>query len=248
MARLLETALERPDSGSNEKFVFISDSTIPLKPFSAVHAHLMADGDSDFCLYPSNQWGESRIDGRDLLLLKHHQWMVLNRPHAELFVRRWIPVDSDGVWRVWLGSEEHDFVPPQAFHRPAISNWCTDEWAFIATIFGAIEAEPSTRTLPGFGGGPLHTQGKVSENAQGRCRTFVFWDQRDGPAFADLAKDVHRDPFSQLSCYPRCPSRPASFELLGLSGAKALRRSEFLFARKFGTNVELQNVTRLLLD
>lgn len=261
MASLLRAALatggtEAPPPGSREKFVFLSDSTLPIKPFHEVHHALMGDDDSDFCVFPKDQWASGTIDSREMLLVKHHQWLVLARQHAELFVQKWVPVTDDGNWRVWMRSGpwpgEAFHVGPHDFHHPPSANWCTDEWAFLATTFGALETTPDTEEygarLPGFGGGPLFIDDTRAHVTQGRCRTFSFWTDEDGPAFAALARHIYEDYGSVISCYPHCSARPASFTRMGAHGLQAMRDSEFLFARKFDAAVELPDFDAIVLS
>lgn len=252
MAQLLRSALERSDADGRagpEKFVFISDSTLPVKPFNELHKALIADDDSDFCLFPERQWGSATVDGHDVRLVKHHQWVVLNKAHAQLFVKKWVPVTDQGVWQVWLKSRswtgEERFVSPQHFYHPPSTNWCTDEWAFVATIFGAVE--PGTGALPNFGGGAFATSGAESWTTQGRCRTFTFWDTADGDPFAPLATAVHSDYGSQMSCYPKCYRRPATFGEVSAQGLSAMRHSEFLFVRKFSPWTSLESFETVVL-
>merc|ERR1740117_2105622 len=126
--------------GGREKFVFLSESTLPIKPFAEIHSALLLDDNSDFCLFPSDQWGSANINGAFVKLLKHHQWVVLSRDHASLFVRDWVPVNARSEWHIWLKSGTWQGAPkgvyPQSFYYPPAANTCTDEWAFMATIFG----------------------------------------------------------------------------------------------------------------
>lgn len=252
MAHLLQSGLSLPHGGGNEKFVFVSDSTLPAKPFAEIHTQLMADWNSDMCLFPKEQWASANIDGHSVLMPKHHQWVVLNRFHAELFVREWVPVSQEGVWRVWLrggswtGKER--FVSPQHFYHPPQTNWCTDEWAFAATIFGVIEVQSVTSTLPAFGGGPVSLWGPPSEKTQGKCRTFTFWDASDGDSMALLAKQINQDWGSRLSCYPKCHQRPATIEELSMHSLQAIRHSEFLFVRKFSPYIHLADYPTVVLQ
>lgn len=260
MAELLRSALairaEVPHPSSREKFVFLSDSTLPIKPFGVVHDALMSDEDSDFCVFPKDQWASATLDDREMLLVKHHQWLVLTRQHAELFVQKWVPVDAGGDWRVWMRSGpwpgEAVHVSPHDFHHPPSANWCTDEWAFIATTFGAVAVSPDVEEygarLPGFGGGPLFIDGARAHVTQGRCRTFTFWTSDDGPAFAALAEHVYEDHGSVISCYPQCHSRPATFTRMSATGLRAMRDSEFLFARKFDAAIELPHFEAVVLS
>jgi len=239
-------------SGGREKFVFVSESTLPTKPFIQIYTTLLQDDDSDFCVFPSNQWASAHIDGHFTYMMKHHQWVVLSRSHAEAFIKKWVPVDWRGVWQVWLrgGSWEgrERFVSPQHFYHPPAANWCTDEYAFIATIFGSIEYLSPTRDIPGFGGGPLHLSGPQSLRLQGRCRTFTYWDNEE-PAFANLAGQIYHDVHgSSISCYPKCYARPATLERLSDASLHALRASPFLFARKVSSTAWMPNYASIVLS
>eukprot|EP00746_Dinoflagellata_sp_MGD_P151509 gnl/MRDRNA2_/MRDRNA2_83085_c0_seq1.p1 gnl/MRDRNA2_/MRDRNA2_83085_c0~~gnl/MRDRNA2_/MRDRNA2_83085_c0_seq1.p1 ORF type:complete len:606 (-),score=85.96 gnl/MRDRNA2_/MRDRNA2_83085_c0_seq1:739-2556(-) len=43
----------------NDKFVLLSDSTLPVKPFRAVYAELTAKADSRWCIFPRQEWAEA---------------------------------------------------------------------------------------------------------------------------------------------------------------------------------------------
>lgn len=250
MAKLLSEALKLSAAvGGHEKFVFLSESTLPIKPFSEIHSTLMADDSSDFCLFPSDQWGSAKFDGSRVKLIKHHQWVVLNRPHAQQFVRDWVPVTDDSQWRIWLKSgtwEQHERnVRPEKFFFPPGANSCTDEWAFLATIFGAIEPKQGTRYLPGFAKGPIDMN---SHATQGRCRTWSFWDSDWDPDASELGREIDNDwPHSEISCYPKCQARPATLEKLSAKSLLALRKSPFLFARKFSDSVQMPHFYNVVL-
>eukprot|EP00928_Gymnodinium_smaydae_P010671 TRINITY_DN14022_c0_g3_i1.p1 TRINITY_DN14022_c0_g3~~TRINITY_DN14022_c0_g3_i1.p1 ORF type:complete len:314 (+),score=23.07 TRINITY_DN14022_c0_g3_i1:407-1348(+) len=254
MTALLRGALVANSAGPivREKFVFVSESTLPAKPFVNMCSTLMEDDDSDFCVFPSNQWGTARIDGHQVDLVKHHQWVVLNRQHADFFVRQWVPVDARSVWHVWLRDSSwvgrERYVSPQHFYHPPLSNWCADEWAFMATIFGALEPQTGVRSLPGFGGGPLnmHKHTLASATSQGRCRTFVYWDNY-GDAGAVLASSIFHDHDSRMSCFPRCSPRPAGLQQLSGSALKAIRASPFLFVRKVEPTALMPNFEKVVL-
>merc|ERR1719253_1227572 len=209
----------------------------------------MLDQDSDICLFPSDQWGSANIDGSYVKLLKHHQWVVLSRPHAEMFVTHWISVNARSEWRIWLKSGSwqgnHRYVYPQSFYYPAAANTCTDEWAFMATIFGALEPHTGSRELHGFGGGFIDMN---THTTQGRCRTWTYWDNSWDPAATALASQIANDYYgSSMSCFPKCFARPATLFKLSTSSLHALRRSPFLFARKFGPNVYMPNYETIVL-
>lgn len=253
MVHLLKAAvdLKKPPSGSTEKFVWVSDSTLPLKPFSEIHQQLSSNDLSDFCISPHEQWAYANVDNHELKLIKHHQWVVLNRKHAELLVKNWIPVDPRAVWHVplkggsWLGKERD--LSPQHFHYPGQTGSCADEWAIFATIFGAVEPNKGYRTYPGLSGPPINMYGPYSASTQGVCRTFSYWGNSDGEMFANLGSQLAGEG-NKLSCYPRCSVHPASIEWLSDAGLTALRASPFMFARKFSPTMPMTNYYNLVLS
>lgn len=252
MASLLTGALQANAAmvGGREKFVFLSESTLPIKPFGEIHSSLLLDDNSDICLFPSNQWGSASIDGSFVKLLKHHQWVVLSRGHAELFVREWVPVNAQSHWQVWLKSgtwQGHDrHIAPQSFYYPASANTCTDEWAFMATIFGALEPMNGARYLPGFGGGHIDMNTHLT---QGRCRTWTYWDNTWDPDATALGGSIANDFYgSRMSCYPKCHARPATLEKVSHSSLHALRKSPFLFARKFSSTIWMPHFYSIVLS
>lgn len=235
--------------GGREKFVYLSESALPIKPFAEIHNTLLLDDSSDFCLFPSDQWGSASIDGSFVKLLKHHQWVVLSRAHAEILVRDWVPVNAKSEWKIWLKTgtwQGHGRnVQPQNFYYPASANTCTDEWAFMATIFGALEPMGGSRYLPGFGGGHIDMDTHVQ---QGRCRTWTYWDNSWDPSATALASEIANDYYgSTMSCYPKCHARPASLDKLSQSSLRALRQSPFLFARKFSSTMWMPRFYSILL-
>jgi len=113
---LLAHALRDPD---NTQFVFVSGTTIPLKPFSYVYRQLIQHSPftSKFCLaspadYLSMQRQAVKIElvggcyfkdyyrYYDQRVLKHHQWVVLSRAHAAIVVRH-SPIALKAFGRAW---------------------------------------------------------------------------------------------------------------------------------------------------
>lgn len=72
----------------NSGFIFISESTIPVKPFSVIY--------NAFMQRPTSRFYFSNLNLP--LVRKHHQWVVLNRQHAQILV------DYPEKWRcgAWL--------------------------------------------------------------------------------------------------------------------------------------------------
>jgi hypothetical protein len=89
---LLREALKDPE---NQKFVFLSESTVPLQGFDTVYSTLMKHPHSQFytTANPHIQPGSPFFNSNRMVVgvpfdkqQKHSQWIVLNRPHAQLIV------------------------------------------------------------------------------------------------------------------------------------------------------------------
>lgn len=86
---LLKEALKDQKNG---KFVFLSESTLPLQSFDTVYTTVMADSKSIFSYHknPHSSVDNSRYSYRNLSLIpaeyryKTSQWVILNRKHAQL--------------------------------------------------------------------------------------------------------------------------------------------------------------------
>lgn len=254
MVSLLKGAIA--DGGTKyDKFVFISDSTLPVKPFNEVWQVLGHDDGSDICIFPRDHWGEAAFNNQRAVLVKHHQWVVLNYDHAKTMVATWGSVDSQGQWSVPIRTETYSeplIYNAERFTRSPIANWCADEWAFFAILFGAIPEDGSAAmSIPGYlnrdGGNTLILNGPGTAKQQGTCRTFVFWSEVDHDITL-LAKNIAKGyPHNVLSCWPECTYRPAIIEKLSNDGLLEMRRSPFLFARKFAKNVTLPLFREIIL-
>ena len=82
---LLREALNDPQ---NQKFIFLSESTIPLQSFSTVYAEVMSHGKSIISYKPNTNRGRNRQweKIREDRVYKNSQWIVLNRKHATMMV------------------------------------------------------------------------------------------------------------------------------------------------------------------
>merc|ERR1719424_481379 len=89
MVQLLRSATLE-SSSARDKFVFGSESTLPVKPFREVYSTLTWDTNSDFCIYPTDHWVQLQLAQNLMaLMVKHSQWVVLNKAHADTMVREW---------------------------------------------------------------------------------------------------------------------------------------------------------------
>jgi hypothetical protein len=260
MVQLLQTAILESYS-PQDKFVFLSETTLPVKPFWDIYNTLTWDTNSDFCVYPTDHWTELQLaQNMRALIVKHSQWVVLNHHHAHVMVQNWNTVKSEMQGAAWS-------VP--VYHAPKKGPWgkitnpagvlplpmCIDEWAFFATIFGAFVDNGQWSIpqdgLPGFGAPPLQLRGgaHLTTTFQGICRTFAFWDASEFGG-SNLVNEIAQDwPWTKLSCFPRCDStHPAEFGALSDRGVTALRRSRYLFARKFADHtMTIDQFQRIIL-
>jgi len=213
----------RPD----DKMVFISDSTLPVKPFTAVQNRLLGTGtSSNFCIFPRNEWAEIQEPASTGLVpsiraaVKHHQWMILSRAHAEQVLQR--------------GHEYRDLM--QQFHMNTFSTLkntgCLDEFWHFAIIFGTIAhaTNPQMIQMTGLAGRPLST---TDYEIQGQCDTFVQWVPRAAGAannMTALTKLLSAD--AGVDMTPASDKRPAAFHRFSKNSVLQMRDSWFLFARK----------------
>lgn len=77
---LLREALKDP---ANEKFIFVSESTIPLQSFDDIYKTLMSSSQSFFS-FARNTFARSFGPLNSHMLYKNAQWVILNRKHAQL--------------------------------------------------------------------------------------------------------------------------------------------------------------------
>lgn len=197
MHALVVGALTSPSGRTparDDKFIFVSESTLPVKPFPYVYAALTRNSVSDFCVVPSHRWPR----GDSFYIVKHSQWVVISREHAEVVVNNWPQIRSHSSTEFWtvpfLNSQTGAVMGVGQLHA---SHICTDEWAIFASIFGAMR---STEMLNDAQLNP-HPLNPHTAQPQGVCHTFAFWDENGGmPAHDLLVNQLRMDPDSKLSC------------------------------------------------
>lgn len=240
MNQLLSTALGKNGAGNPaDKFIFVSDSTLPAKPFQAVYGKLAARQGSDFCIFPTQEWADVRNAGVVEVAPKHHQWIILSREHAQ------------GSSSMWAAGKLHDFMARFRMNHLGYT-WmnntfadsrnfgCLDEFWHMAAIFGSIKQPIGSADqdvhLPNFVGGPLRVSARAGW--QGTCDTFVMWSKYLG-ALAGATMD--RSSFEKFhmsldrASVPHGGNnqRPGWWDTISMHGIRAIRQSDFLFVRKF---------------
>jgi len=238
MNQLIATALQDTDGSPNQldKFAFVSDSTLPAKPFAYVYSILATREGSDFCVFPSNEWADvPSTSGQGLeMAVKFHQWITLERAHAEK------------AWNLWSAGTLHNFMA--YFRMNSLQyQWnnntfadsrnfgCLDEFWHMVALYGTLHHNDPGRDqnvqLAMFSRSPL----RISANAgwQGQCDTFVLW--------AKYLQTLGDNPFNALHASLDEPSvphggnwaRPGWWDTLSTHGIRSIRQSSFLFVRKF---------------
>lgn len=264
MVQLLRHALQESVSPS-DKFVFLSDSTLPVQPFSEVYKSLMAHESSDICVMPWRSWMDMVVRdqkrplrGWKAVLVKHSQWVVLNRDHAQTLVSKWYDISRGEQWAipVWqssptsanVGNSQIVAALPTQSKIGKSGRVCTDEWAIFAALYGAIIPNDQSQVpVPGLDLAGSDQLKLYLEGLQGTCRTFVYWGIQ-GHNDPNVVQSLQGDG-NLLSCYPQCTgTHPAEFYSISDSAAVALRKSGFLFARKFAYNaMSLDTFKRIIL-
>jgi len=218
-----------------EKFVIVSDSTLPVKPFSAVFKALTESNESDYCYNSVDQWGTATMSGRNYTIPKHWQWAVLNRTDAEQLVRRWRTPPGDGgmfEWNVTLpdGTE----VPRAQFP------WSpeTPDEQIESMALGAMELKTSD----------FFDEMERFRKEHRRCRTYLIFIpdiavMKSAPpvvmTFDSRVNVTVRMTWDLATKVVGPPGRdhPAVFRRIGKQTMGVLRDSDYLFARKFEGNV-----------
>ncbi|CAJ1408734.1 unnamed protein product [Effrenium voratum] len=236
MNELLREALAEGPGHRNDKFVFISDTTLPVKPFHLVQQQLAHDDRSHFCFFPGHwlEWPHSYgflnflsefypwhdVQSKQRMAAKHHQWMVLSRQHAEKAVQ------EDGMFPTLLKELKVNSG------LPGTVSGCNDEFWHFNALYAGINvtgvSDTSLVHLEGMAGGDIKYD---SDHLQGQCDTFVYWQSKnDGDGKEkQLGSLLEVDAFTHLS---HKAGHPCEFTSLGSRSIRALRKSPFLFARK----------------
>jgi hypothetical protein len=90
MMALLQEAMKHATPG--DSFVFVSDSTVPVKPFHVIQRELLSNyGRSSVCIFPRSSWAKNfepnpkdPEQGQKYYVgLKSHQWLNLSYGHAQ---------------------------------------------------------------------------------------------------------------------------------------------------------------------
>lgn len=225
-----------------EVFVFISGTTIPVKPFPIVYHRLVSPNASSFCVNPPFHWASCKdvSMGSAAFAVKHHQWIVLTREHARLALR-YLESHTFGTTPLKL--------PGAAWvseHEMCSMRGCLDEFWHFTALFGLVWAGIQSTKIdvvkdsywhefPGIVGGGLWVPLDFSNprgiiDVQGGCWTYVFWGLGAAPLFSATSRKLVETTVFDLQ------KLPGIFKRLDVAALMVLRQSPFLFARKFQEN------------
>mmetsp|Transcript_24311 Transcript_24311/g.51797 ORF Transcript_24311/g.51797 Transcript_24311/m.51797 type:complete len:459 (+) Transcript_24311:180-1556(+) len=236
----LTTALN--DDHANSQFVFLGDSTVPLKPFEYVQKKLVVDSPdkSKFCLAsPSPKktlYEEFAMDPKfclfnDFLTLynprvvKHHQWMVLSREHAGSLV-------SHALDGLSMFEKAHNSMPSS---MTGVGG-CSDEVVPLTTLLQKFQQDGKSTGDA--------TKDMELMGVEHYCTTFVGWMHclRNTPlSLCDIdsgistgSKPTLLETVEDLEDDPEAKDVPHKFREIDYDYLAQLVRGEsFLFARKF---------------
>mmetsp|Transcript_125718 Transcript_125718/g.367337 ORF Transcript_125718/g.367337 Transcript_125718/m.367337 type:complete len:792 (-) Transcript_125718:286-2661(-) len=232
--------------GTMEKFILVSDTTLPVKPFSEIYQALTAHDTSDFCLYPSSEWLQAEVDDRVLYAIQHHEWVVLNRPDAYTLWTKWAPTWDEDMWPDWnvslraesraVAGRRHMLASEFSDGHPSWA--CTDELAPFNILYGAfVPGVDGTQNYTGIG--TVSLREKLVN--QGRCRTFVMWNVTSTQE--EVKQAIVGDPCTDLilPTWGKGGGDPAAFGGFSDEALRQLRASDYLFVRKVLPNATLSN-------
>mmetsp|Transcript_31455 Transcript_31455/g.60769 ORF Transcript_31455/g.60769 Transcript_31455/m.60769 type:complete len:492 (-) Transcript_31455:47-1522(-) len=234
---LLAAALARTGQGTpHDKYIIVSDSTLPVQPFASMHRHFTANDGSDFCIFPRNEWAEITEQFHDGTIrmtagVKHHQWVVLSREHAAKAVRK-------------IGTHQ-DLMQRFQLNMGMKNTGCLDEFWYFTVLYGSLNltGRPSTFHLGNFNGGPLKT---MLHETQGRCDTFVHWVPRasgHNNNLTQLSKALIADPGTEMTTATE--KRPASISRMSQAALLEMRKSPFFFVRKVNDDCDFSGCESL---
>jgi len=248
--QLLQKALASPvGRTAKDKYIFLSESTLPLKRFSEVHEAMIGDTRSAFCFFPPSQWGnmtEATL-GNESYWTKHEQWITLNVADAEKLVRDWEPVGERTSFMIDFHKmrnrpewPENVFSDLQQGPRKTQTKPCADEFGVYAAIWGVFLVGEQCPL------DPKRTCSSLQDLYSLRtCHTLTLWPYK--PIYDDM-EHLPKSDTELIQFDSNQPAHPVSFQRVGLAGMHVLSDSGNLFARKFNRDCTFEVPIQHLWD
>jgi len=221
MIQVLLYAHSDPD---NAHFVFISDSSIPIKTFDEVYSELVNDKKSRFCLRPNarahDMWG--RFPGLQMPEEFHREsemWSSLSRSHVTEVLSH---LNSDLM--VWQRANTFRNMQPRGPYGGA-----PDE-TFLPTLLQKVIGTNAFNTCHG----AVKETDEVDEATDkysGCCPTFLEWP------------DFPRHEIQIEGCTTSSSSSPCFYKKISVTDIKKLYDANYLFLRKVDKDAVLVDDT-----
>jgi hypothetical protein len=219
MIQLLDSAIQVSRS-DKDKFIFLSDSHVPVKSFQGTWDLLVQDGQqaSRFCILPNEfRRGYGLQQDASKFTFKTSQWLILSQAHA---------------LKVLKNKDEPFTLDYQQWG-------CKDEWWFWLNTVGAVELKPHWTMSD------LATPEAEAQNAaQLACDTYVDWTQMAASYETSLlgmngTVKISTEGQDGLAGVQRGPKGPQTISELSDDALGKYRDSDFIFIRKvFADSVE----------
>lgn len=264
---ILSAALADP---ANVQFVFVSDTTVPLKSFAYVYQQLVKNSPttSKFCLaepasfaYASVEMAKQEAQRdcvfRDYLrninprTLKHHQWAVLARSHAVAVVRN-AAAALDIYQDVWtqaapditsMGEGCSDEAVPiiALLHDLDVRNSSTgNTWTDLTRLGVEQNCLTYVRWRNCFGGTELDLRNVVGETAT----LFKNYDEL-GSIVKGLIRPKLSLDFMKTNLKREMNGFPHAFSNIDENYLRSMVNQGFMFARKFHVGLEVATTRKV---
>ena len=133
MIELLKNALENSKS-SEDRFVFISDTALPLQSFEETYQTIMGFEDTQLCVCSRQQWAERK----KRVIVKSSQWIILTKKDAIKSVQMW-PESGTSAEEVTFQQFMNDYkniIKKDNRRFLWYGHGCLDEYYFSAVLWG----------------------------------------------------------------------------------------------------------------
>ncbi|CAE7224373.1 BC10 [Symbiodinium sp. CCMP2592] len=193
----------------NQQFVFVSHNAVPFKGFAHVYDSLMASVDtSKFCFATGEDArGDCRFRDenrhRGARVLKHHQWIVLSRRHAEAVV-----ANAEAALLKYATLRD---VRAVEYQDPKM---CSDESVPLMALLESSDLGDSDDSL---------WQELSKLGVEQRCTTFTYWPRCMVNSELELP----------LADAKNTSVHPHAFDEIDYHYLEKLVKGPLLFGRKF---------------
>jgi len=235
----LQAALRDP---TNEQFVFVSHNTVPIKSFDYMYDDLIGNSynTSKFCF--TSILGVAASDcrfhdgrrGESSDVLKHHQWVILSRRHAEIvfteYGRRALERFNE-----LREIKEGMYSDPKMCSDEAVPSLALIEYAKDVGLLKQSQTENDAVAV---------FNALEELGVEQRCTTFVYWDQ----CLTGTPFDLGRNYTTEIGMTEEF-AHPFPLENLEPTWLKSLVDApSLLFARKFRANATIKDVNGEIED